>query len=123
MGCAPLNLLQLCLSPTIIRLGQSVFLLLSLSVVITPMKFICVCGKTLSDNTDDIPYKARMVADEDWNRFTESFGLPQGHDWRLVTHIYQCPDCGSLRIEKPAGQVVFFKPETEGASKTLLRAL
>src|SRR4051812_33062932 len=75
------------------------------------MKFQCLCGKILSDSTDDIAYKARMVADEDWNRFTESFERPQGHDWRLVTDIYQCPDCGRLRIEKPTGQVVFFDPE------------
>ena len=86
------------------------------------MKFQCLCGKILSDNTDDIPYKARMIADEDWNRFTESCESPQGYDWRLVTKIYQCPDCRCLRIEKPAGQVVFFKPESESVSKSLLRS-
>lgn len=84
------------------------------------MKFQCLCGKVLSDNTDEIPYKARMIADEDWNRFTESFERPQGHDWRLVTNIYQCPDCGCLRIQKPRGHVVFFKPEDDSVSKSML---
>ena len=66
------------------------------------------------------PYKARMIADEDWNQFTESGDRPQGHDWRFVTDIYQCPDCGRLGFEKPAGQAVFFKPETDTVSKKLL---
>lgn len=87
------------------------------------MKFQCLCGKIISDNTDDLPYKARMIADEDWNRFTESCERPQGYDWRLVTEIYQCPDCGCLRIEKPSGQVSFFKPESEHASKSVLRSV
>ena len=87
------------------------------------MKFRCLCGKSISDNADDLPYKARMIADEDWNQFTATFERPQGHDWRLVTHIYQCPDCGCLRIEKPTGRVVFFKRETESVSKTLLRSV
>ena len=87
------------------------------------MKFQCTCGKILSDNTDHLPYKARMVADEDWNRFTESCDRPQGYDWRLVTNIYQCPDCGCLRIEKPAGKVWIFKPERQHDSKSLLRSV
>jgi len=87
------------------------------------MKFQCLRGKILSDNTDDIPYKARMIADENWNRFTESCARPQGYDWRLITEIYQCPDCGSLRIEKPPGTVAFFKPESESVSKSLLRSV
>ena len=87
------------------------------------MKFQCLCGKILSDSTDDIPYKAHMIADEDWNRFTESCERPQGCDWRLVTKIYQCPDCGCLRIRKPPSDVVFFKPESESVSKSLLRSV
>lgn len=87
------------------------------------MKFMCLCGKVLSDNTDFIPYKARVIADEDWERFTESCQRPQGCDWRLSTIIYQCPNCGCLRIAKPAGEVVFFKPESESVSKTLLRSV
>ena len=85
------------------------------------MKFQCLCGKNLSDNTDEIPYKAHLIADEDWNQFIEeACAKPQW--WRLVTKIYQCPDCGCLRIEKPTGHVVFFKPESESVSKSLLRS-
>jgi RNA polymerase subunit RPABC4/transcription elongation factor Spt4 len=86
------------------------------------MKFMCLCGKILSDNTDDIPYKARMIADEDWTEFTASCERPQGYDCRLVTEIYQCPDCGRLRIQKPVGGVVFFDPENETVAKSLLRS-
>ena len=87
------------------------------------MKFQCLCGRLISDNTDDLPYKARMIADEDWTPFTKSCERPQGYDWRLVTPIYQCPNCGCLRIEKPSGRVVFFKPETDNISKSLLRSV
>ena len=87
------------------------------------MKYRCLCGKIISDNTDDLPYKALMIADEDWNRFTESCERPQGYDWRLVTKIYQCPDCGTLRIEKPAGQVSIFVPESKQDSKSVLRSV
>ena len=87
------------------------------------MKFICLCGKILSDSTDFIPYKTRLIADEDWEHFLDSNQRPEGHDWHCETHIYQCPDCGCLRIEKPKGCVVFFKPEDDIVSKTLLRSL
>lgn len=84
------------------------------------MKFMCLCGKVLSDNTDFLPYKARLIADEDWEQFLASAEQPGGHDWRLAPAIYQCPDCGCLRVEKPAGQVVFFRPEDSSVSKSLL---
>jgi hypothetical protein len=64
-----------------------------------------------------------MIADEDWDRFTESCEMPEGYDWRLVTEIYQCPDCGTLRIEKPAGQISLFKPESERDSRSVLRSV
>jgi hypothetical protein len=85
------------------------------------MKFQCICGKILSDNADEIPYKAHLIADEDWDRFIEE-AAQKPRWWRLVTRIYQCPSCGCLRLEKPAGHVVFFKPENEDVSKSLLRS-
>jgi hypothetical protein len=87
------------------------------------MKFMCLCGKILTDNTDALPYKARMVADEDWDQFMVSCTKPPGCDIRLLTTIYQCSHCGCLRIVKPAGNVVFFKPEDEHVSRTLLRSV
>jgi hypothetical protein len=78
------------------------------------MNFTCICGHVVSDSTDDLPHKARLVADEDWNLFTESL------DWRLVSNLYQCSQCGRLRLEKPRGNVVFFEPENANVSKRLL---
>ena len=57
------------------------------------MKLRCQCGEILSDNTDRIPYKMRLIADEDWDKFAESCERPQGYDGRLVTEAYQCPQC------------------------------
>lgn len=87
------------------------------------MKIRCVCGELLSDNTDELPHKAHLVADEDWMPFTESCLRPQGYDWRLVTIIYQCPSCGRLLIEKPTGKVAVFKAEGQAVPKTLLRSV
>jgi len=87
------------------------------------MTFQCICGKHLSDNTDDLPYNAHLVADEDWNEFTKSCESPRGYDWRLATNLYQCPQCGRLRVEKPTGHVVFFEPEDESVSKSILRSV
>ena len=87
------------------------------------MKIGCPCGNLLFDNTDDLPYKAHLVADEDWIAFTESCLRPQGYDWRLVTEIYQCPECGRLMMEKPTGTANILSPEGENVSKSLLRSV
>lgn len=84
------------------------------------MKLMCRCGKMYSDNTDRIPYKARLIADEDWDEFAESCERPIGYDPRLVTDIYQCPQCGLIRIERPTGNVVILKEADEKALKPLL---
>ncbi len=87
------------------------------------MKFMCLSGKIISDSTDFISNKARLIADEDWERFLDSTQQPEGHNWHLETDIYQCPDCGCLRIEKSSGHVVFFKPEDHTVSRSLLRSV
>lgn len=86
------------------------------------MKFACICGTVLSDQTDDLPYKGRLVADEDWNAFTQSANSALPLDWRLVTNIYQCPSCGRIRIAR-YGQVFFFEPENERVPKGILQSV
>ena len=87
------------------------------------MKSHCICGYLFADNSDAHPFKAYLVADEDWFGFTDSCLRPQGNDWRLSTKIYQCPTCGRIKIEKPTGKVYFFKPEGEMVSKNLFRSV
>ena len=65
------------------------------------MKFQCHCGQTIADQTDELYYKARYVADQDWNDFLESKASSGGLDWRYARHIYQCSNCGRLYVERP----------------------
>jgi hypothetical protein len=77
------------------------------------MKYKCLCGEIITDNTDCLYYKARCIADQDWDDFLESKLVDGGHDWRLTRTIYQCPKCGRLQFERHDGQLVFFKLEKE----------
>lgn len=36
------------------------------------MHFYCKCGRRIPDTTDEISYKARMIADPDWLDFLDS---------------------------------------------------
>jgi hypothetical protein len=85
------------------------------------MKFRCRCGEIISDTTDYLHYKARLIADQDWYDFLESETEGGGHDWRLTSEIYQCTKCGRLIFFKPDNHGVFFKleEETEGNKKLL----
>ncbi len=97
------------------------------------MKFRCQCGNVISDNTDFIPYKARLVADEDWEKFEEACAkwksdapvkerdIAGREVNRLSRTIYQCMECGILWTER-SGRVMFFKPGDETVSKSLLRS-
>ena len=39
------------------------------------MHFYCKCGKRISDTTDEISYKARMIADQDWLDLPEKISI------------------------------------------------
>ncbi len=89
------------------------------------MKMRCPCGSLLSDNSDDLPHKGRLIADQDWNRFTESCERPVGYDWRLTRHIYQCSKCGRINFDDPHDRTAcyWFKPESDNTPKTLLQSV
>lgn len=36
------------------------------------MHFYCQCGNRIDDTTDMISYKARMIADQDWDGFLDA---------------------------------------------------
>ena len=69
------------------------------------MKLRCQCGEVLSDNTDRIPYKTRLIADEDWDEFTQSCERSQGYDARLVTAAYKCPRCHCVMWRKRGSEL------------------
>jgi len=85
------------------------------------MKMRCLCGSIISDNTDFISYKARYLADQDWEDFLISELPAGGHDWSLTRTMYQCVDCGRLLLQGINGRTLFFNPEV--ADEEVKRAL
>ena len=66
-------------------------------------KILCQCGRILSDSTDNIPYKARFIADQDFFSFFDEVESECPHEeptmtWRYFGDIFQCPDCNNLMV-------------------------
>jgi predicted RNA-binding Zn-ribbon protein involved in translation (DUF1610 family) len=99
------------------------------------MKFLCECGHTIVDQTDDLSYKAYARPDQTSEAFfaaverlvdatapsdpsqrdalTGPILFPKG-----TRHMYQCPDCGRVFIGD-GEKLHCFKPEFDGTPKTL----
>ncbi|MDE6674086.1 MAG: hypothetical protein K2K19_04625 [Acetatifactor sp.] len=96
------------------------------------MHFRCTCGNTIHDITDQLSYKASILADQDafdFNDEIERYVSDETLDakacmnrimliWNeyLGRKIYQCHQCGRIIIEDRSGEMYFFAPEfaTEG---------
>ncbi len=98
----------------------------------------CKCGHVMIDRTDSLPYKGRLLADQDWSwfleslsRFAESVKLakrkvqPQHADQlvRRCRHVYQCPECGRLYLQDSGNQYHAFLPEGDSPNKWLLEGV
>ncbi|WP_233833788.1 hypothetical protein [Paraburkholderia sp. ZP32-5] len=83
------------------------------------MKIGCVCGVAIVDQTDYLPHKAHLVADQDWEDFAESSQTLGRIDQTFVRHCYQCVSCGRLYVDDHNRKLVRFIPEAEGARQTL----
>ena len=102
------------------------------------MHFYCTCGRCIHDITDNIPYKAYLLSDEDEDRYCEAIeAVMRTEDLtmdervnRIVISlqtrylsrcIYQCPDCGKLFVDDNDYKLHSFVPE-EPVDKQLLTA-
>ena len=78
------------------------------------MKFACICGKTIVDQTDYLSYAAYMIADQD---IFDASDISEGgsDDWwgTLTRKMYQCRTCGRLWINDRQGHFHSFAPEQE----------
>jgi hypothetical protein len=104
------------------------------------MKFLCGCGKVISDQTDYLPHKAHFIGDEDWFAFLnaiddaiEKSGPAPDDKQAAVTSvralvrkiaqtIYQCPSCGELSVSEGKASHEF-RPVNPASPKNLLRGL
>ena len=80
------------------------------------MKIKCKCGAVIYDQTDYLSYKARFVADRDWEDFVAVSASTQGIDSSYVRNCYQCLQCGRLYIDDPERHLRSFAPEDDSKS-------
>ncbi|WP_288886379.1 hypothetical protein [uncultured Eubacterium sp.] len=88
------------------------------------MKFLCKCGKTIHDTTDDLFYKGTIIADQDmaalWDIIEK---LEKPHEKKIDVYnefsniinrnIYQCPTCGRVYIEDQSDNYNFVQYNAE----------
>ncbi len=87
------------------------------------MHFLCKCGYRLHDSSDNIRYKGRIIADQDWNEFwnlieklkKSQVTLDEIYDkiYDLFDlTIYQCPSCGRVYFQNTeiAPRLIGFTP-------------
>lgn len=114
------------------------------------MQLKCHCKYIITDSSDNLPFKASFLADEDWYSVFDAIAssLPSEHlastvgeektnapiacvKWNLQNSIldylrrkiYRCNNCGRLWVEGNNHQFYSFVPENEAVSKTdLLRS-
>ena len=77
--------------------------------------FGCRCGSSIDDNTDYLPYKAHLIADQDLEDFADAVGAKQFDAFDLIkARVYQCASCSRLIFVSKDGQHSF-APEKESA--------
>ncbi len=101
------------------------------------MHFFCECGYRVTDITDYISYKARIIADQDWFDFYDRIEAAIKSDetdkekiinefWRdtldISNAMYQCPKCGCIFISGERTILHAFKPVREVPVKLLRSA-
>lgn len=90
------------------------------------MHFYCECGKRISDTTDELPYKARIIADQDWFSFLDAVCEVMEKETdreKMINafynevmkaagrHAYQCTDGGRICLDNHEHQLCAFVPE------------
>jgi hypothetical protein len=114
------------------------------------MKIHCVCGYSISDTTDMIEYKARLIPDQDFydlmdrifsearsllsaaKPYVDTLDYKQALDalrnaiseplWEYTREMWQCEQCGRLYLEGEGPYVHPFKPEEDPFPRGLLRS-
>lgn len=104
------------------------------------MKFMCECGHTIRDQSDYLPYKARLISDQDWYDFMDEIDAaleksgPTVEDkeeavmnirWlaiKLTKEVYQCNQCGNMFFNINPPQLEMFRPDSTSLDKTLLKS-
>jgi len=84
------------------------------------MKIQCPCGDLIIDNTDRLPHKAWLLAEQDMFLLYELFEDMQFSDIRehFMKAIYQCESCGRICLDDPVTRdLIWFRPEADPRKK------
>lgn len=99
------------------------------------MHFYCKCGYRITDSTDNISYKAHIIADQDWydflDRITAAIKSDETNREKVIDEfysdttdidklIYQCPKCGQIFIDGEGRRLYSFCAEGETKTDLLL---
>jgi hypothetical protein len=91
-------------------------------------KINCKCGNVIVDQSDAIKWKARFVADQDYDDFLFFLDEPDSIEKRTFTNqafheIFQCSSCLSLIVFRHGErQGVFFEAEKKENSSEILKS-
>ncbi|PWU09791.1 MAG: hypothetical protein C5B50_26710 [Verrucomicrobia bacterium] len=103
------------------------------------MKMRCECGEIISDNTDYLPYKAFLIADEDWFGVADAIDeitseVASGRTTILAAEtavrvvlnkksrtMYQCSKCGRLLVADWQHNRHIYAPISDADSRQILR--
>ncbi len=105
------------------------------------MKIGCYCGDVIVDQTDDLPFKAHWVPDQEWYVNCDAIDdevidhVASGrlsakaayHQVRLLVSrsarlMWQCAACGRLYVEGLDNQLRCFVPEGDLIDREVLRS-
>lgn len=92
------------------------------------MKISCICGSRIIDTSDNLPNKAHLVPDQDFDAacLGEDPIPAELRRWDDVTDqvrsIWQCEDCGRLCLDGPNG-LVWFRAESGAPAAGLLQSV
>jgi len=101
------------------------------------MKIACECGSLLHDGADNLPHKAHLIPDREWNRFWDAIddavekSGPTANEKEVACmrlrsqsfghrRLWQCPACGRLYIEDIQGTLQCFQPASTSVPRNLL---
>lgn len=99
------------------------------------MKIKCLCGNVLRDQTDFVPFKARLIPDQDTDdlagfaekkieqapKHSPAGAIVLSAIFQHSRTLYQCRNCGRIYVDDPEGgdTMQVFRPETNDWKKVL----
>ena len=103
------------------------------------MKIRCDCGSIVSDQTDNLPHKGRLIPDQEWLAAFDGIdaviddvaggGTTEEDAYMQIRGIllaatrlmYQCAACGQLFVDDRHHQLHTFQPASSETCKEILR--